>query len=140
MKYYIYVVFNGNRTRYTVPLSYHVRDLKSFLLRQNPNTDASYSLFFQGNELEESKTLQELKIPSESEIHFESKKPKVDKFVIKVYQDDEQMVLSFDSPIQPSALIQEIAGEEFIDSMFITKKGSPIVMKGTISTSMDVNR
>lgn len=134
------MVLNGHRTRYNVPLSYHVRDMKSFLLRQNPNTDASYSLFFQGNELDESKTLQELKILSESEIHFERKKPKVDKIVIKVYQDDEQSLLSFDGPIQPSTLIRESAGEEFIDSMFITKKGSPIVMKGTISTSMDVNR
>ena len=114
--------------------------MKSFLLRQNPNTDASYSLFFQGKELDESKTLQELKIPSESEIYFESKKPKVDKIMIKVYQDDEQSLLSFDSPIQPSTLIQEIAGDEFIDSMFVTKKGSPIVMKDTIFTSMDVNR
>ena len=113
--------------------------MKFYLLRQNPNTDASYSLFFQRKELDESRTLQELKIPSESEIHFESKKPKVDKIVIKVYQDDEQSLLSFDSPIQPSALIQETAGEKFIDSMFITKKGSPIVMKDTISTSMDVN-
>lgn len=125
--------------RYNVNVSYHVKDMKSFLLRQNPNADASYLLFFQGNELDESKTFQELKIPSESEIHFERKKPKVDKIVVKVYQDDEQSLFSFDSPIQPSALIREIAGEEFIDSMFITKRGSPIVMKDIISASMDVN-
>ena len=124
--------------RYNVTMSSRIGETKTFLL-QNPNADASYSLFFQGNKLDESKTFQELKIPSESEIVFEYKKPKVDKIVIKVFRDDEQSVSSFDSPIQPSTLIQKIAGEEYIDSMFITKSGSPIVIKDTISTSMDVN-
>ena len=58
---------------------------------------------------------------------------------IRVFSEDNEVLLSvpFSDSITVNQLIIEVMGSED-DNMFITKKGSSIVLQGEITTSTDV--
>ena len=58
---------------------------------------------------------------------------------IRVFSEDNEVLLSvpFSDAITVNQLIIEVMGSED-DNMFITKKGSSIVLQGEITTSTDV--
>ena len=108
-----------------------------YILDHKPTSEelSNYYLSHKDNELDESKQIGELHLSS-----YYLECMLVHKVQVFEEGNNEPHVIKFGKSISVEQIVSTVVGSDFIDSCYLTKANSSIVLKNAISTSLDLTR